>query len=163
MGASSAHFTEDELRCKGTTCGVSGHGCHDNFCTVELVDGLEQFRTQAVAIYAAKYGAVAFPGVLVHDAYRCLKHNAGTTGAVADSQHSNGHAADLSVSGLSSAELEQCALAVPMFAGGGIGRDDIRDMIHVDCRPSVARWCYYRQEDGSVRWGAYQSPTTSLA
>jgi hypothetical protein len=163
MGISSAHFSDQELACKGTTCGLQGHGCHDNFCTERLVDGLEQFRAKAVEIYAAKYGAAHFTGVLVHDAYRCLKHNAQTTGAVSDSQHTNGRAADISVVGLTAAELEECALDVPMFAAGGIGRDDVREMIHVDCRPSVARWCYYKQADGSIKWGPYEAAAKDSA
>ncbi len=161
MGASSEHFSDSELACKGTNC------CgHQNECTQELVDGLEDFRNAAGHLWTSKYGlAVAdkFPGVQVDAAYRCVKHNAGTTGAVSDSQHTTGRAADLKVAGLNGAELEQCALAVPAFAQGGIGRDDVRDMIHVDHRPTMARWCYYKQADGSVKWGPYEAPTTSLA
>jgi hypothetical protein len=179
MGVSSPHFSEQELACKGTNCNLDApplpvRGCGQNHCDQELVDGLEAFRAKALEIWCEKTapGAAAtfrargleppFPGVAVHDAYRCVKHNAGTTGAVSDSQHSNGTAADLSVIGLTSAELEQCALAVPMFAAGGIGRDDVRDMIHVDHRPTVARWCYYKQADGSVKWGPYEAPAAAI-
>ena len=174
MGISSAHFSDQELRCKGKDCNLIPplepvRGCGENHCTQTLVDGAELFRAQALALWYAKYGPIVdFPGVTVHDAYRCVKHNAATSGAVSDSQHSNGRAADLSVEGLTAAELEQCALAVPVFAEGGIGRDDIRNMIHVDHRPGVARWCYYKQPDGSVKWGPYTAPdkaapTTALA
>lgn len=166
MGATSEHFSDRELACKGADC------CgHQNECTPELVDGLELFRNAAGALWMIKHGPAMnynFPGVQVDAAYRCLKHNAQVTGAVSDSQHTTGRAADLKVQGLTGAELEQCALAVPQFKAGGIGRDDLRDMIHVDCRPGMARWCYYKQPNGSVKWGPYEAPgkdatTSSLA
>lgn len=157
MGASSEHFSDAELACKGNDC------CgHQNHCTPPLVDGLELFRKFAEDLWRAKYGPAAeFPGVDVHAAYRCLKHNAKTTGAVSDSQHTTGRAADISVEGLTGAELEQCALRVINFAKGGIGRDDVRNMVHVDCRPTLARWCYYKQPDGSVKWGPYEAPISA--
>lgn len=168
MDITSPHFSQAELRCRGTNCNLNPpllpvRGCGENRCTQTLVDGLEAFRVKALELYASKpgYHPVDFPGVRIIDAYRCLKHNAGTTGAVSDSQHPNGRAADISVSGLSSAELEECALAVPVFNEGGIGRDDIRGMIHVDCRPTKARWCYYRNAQGVIKWGAYSPPVIS--
>lgn len=168
MGISSAHFSDAELACKGNHC------CgHQNHCTQTLVDGIELFRAKAFALWMAKNvppspdqrarAMVTFPGVAVTAAYRCVKHNAEVTGAVSDSQHTNGRAADLTVKGLTAAELEQCALAVPAFYAGGIGRDDVRDMIHVDHRPTMARWCYYKQPDGTVKWGPYEAPATALA
>lgn len=178
MGAASEHFSDRELACKGTDCNLNPpldpvRGCGENHCTETLVDGLELFRAKAFDLWTAKnvpadYPAgqraramVTFPGVVVHDAYRCVRHNAGTTGAVSDSQHPNGRAADVSVEGLTAAELEECALAVPAFREGGIGRDDVRNMIHVDHRPTMARWCYYKQSDGSVKWGPYAPPAIS--
>lgn len=163
MGASSQHFTDAELACKGTTCGPDGRGCHQNNCTVVLVASLETFRERAAKLWTAKHArpATVFPGVRIHDAYRCLKHNAQTTGAAADSQHPNGRAADFSVDGLTAVELEAIANTIPAFRG--IGRDDLRNMIHGDTRPQptnapIARWCYYRDETGKIRWGAYMKP-----
>jgi hypothetical protein len=156
----SPHFSHDELACHGSNC------CgHQNHCTPILVDGLEDLRAIALEAWAKKYGPTAkFPGVDVHDAYRCLKHNAQTTGAASDSQHTNGRAADISVQGLTAAELEAIAIQVPAFEQGGIGRDDIRGMLHVDHRVGRARWCYYRnQETGSIKWGPYKAAATVSA
>jgi hypothetical protein len=157
MEITSPHFSHDELCCHGENC------CgHQNHCTQTLVDGLDAFRAIALERWQAAYGpSFPFPGVTVHDAYRCLKHNAQVTGAVSDSQHTNGRAADISVHGLTAAELEAIAVQVPAFEQGGIGRDDIRDMIHVDHRPKLARWCYYRDPATlAVKWGPYEPPTT---
>lgn len=167
MGATSPHFTEAELRCKGTDCNqvaplLPQRGCGQNLCTQSLVDGLEKFRAKCCTLWLRKNPgrfASAFPGVDVIDASRCLKHNMGTTGAAADSQHPNGRAADLRVSGLTAADLESVAETIPVFKG--IGRDDIRDMIHLDVRPSVrvARWCYHRiAATGKIVWGDYYPP-----
>lgn len=162
MGATSEHFTDAELRCPGTNCGPDKKGCHQNNCTPILVNGLELLRAKAGQLWMEKHGAAKaydFPGVRIHDAYRCVFHNAGTTGAAQDSQHPNGRAADLSVEGLTAAELEAIADQIPSFKG--IGRDDIRNMLHVDVRPAsfVARWCYYRNEQtGGIKWGPYYHP-----
>jgi hypothetical protein len=161
MGITGAHFSEAELACKGTTCGPSGTGCHVNGCSQGLVDALEAFRAKVATAWAAKFQKQEseFPGVRVSDAFRCLKHNAGTTGAAADSQHPNGRAADIAADGMTAAELEAIALTIPEIRG--IGRDDKRNFIHVDVRPTLtlARWCYYTDERGKTRWGAYYAPT----
>lgn len=171
MGATSEHFTDAELRCPGTNCGLDKKGCHRNECTQILVDGLELLRAKALDLWREKYvpvdhpagqrakAMVTFPGVRIHDAYRCVWHNSTTTGAAQDSQHPNGRAADISVQGLTAAELEAIADQIPSFKG--IGRDDIRNMLHVDVRPAsfVARWCYYRNEQtGGIKWGPYYHP-----
>jgi hypothetical protein len=136
MEITSPHFSHDELCCHGAAC------CgHENLCTQTLVDGLEAFRAIALEVWTRKYGPIGrrFHGVDVHDAYRCLKRNAVTSGAVSDSQHTTGRAADISVKGLTAAELEAIAVQIPAFAQGGIGRDDVRDMLHVDHRAGRSR------------------------
>ncbi len=129
-----------------------------NECIPELLVALEQFRSLAEARWSAtRWGAdqKPFPGVLIHDAYRCLIHNAQVTGAASDSQHTNGRAADLSIEGMTAAELEAIALEIPAFRG--IGRDDDGQYIHVDIRPTLrlARWCYYRDAAGRTSWGKW--------
>ncbi len=162
MGTTSAHFSERELQCHGTNCGPLGTGCKQNKCTVMLVSSLETFRDRALMKWLWKNPgktSIDFPGVRVIDAYRCVQHNAATSGAAAGSMHPDGKAADLSVDGLTAAELEDIAGTVPAFKG--IGRDDIRNMIHVDVRygQTVARWCYYRNEKGVIAWGAWHAPS----
>jgi hypothetical protein len=147
MGATGLHFSDSELQCHGTNCGPSGTGCRVNACTQELVDVLDWIRQ------------IAGKPVHVHDAYRCVKHNAQTTGAAADSQHSNGRAADISIKGFSAAQLEAIAAAIPGVRG--LGRDDARGFIHVDVRPTVTRalWCYHTDTiTGKTSWIPYYSP-----
>lgn len=156
MGATGPHFSDAELRCKGTNCAAGGQrGCGVNGCTQGLVDALELFREKLLTLWIGKTGRPSgeFPGVRVNDAFRCLRHNFGTTGAAKDSQHPNGRAADVSVDGLTAAEMETAARTIPEIRG--IGRDDARNFVHVDVRPqlTLSQWCY----SGS-KWCAYYPP-----
>ncbi len=126
-GATSAHFTESELRCHGTKCGPNGTGCGVNGCTQELVDALEAFRT------------IAGQPVIVNDAYRCPQHNSEVGGAKG-SQHMLGEAADIRIPGMVAAQLERIARQVPAIKG--IGRADLQNYLHIDVRSTLAAWCY---------------------
>lgn len=156
MGAIGPHFSEAELRCRGKDCAFGGgHGCGVNGSTQGLVDALEAIRAKAVIAWCAKFQKPEseFPGMRIHDAFRCLRHNIKTTGAAKDSQHPNGRAADYSVDGLTAAELEAITRTVPEVHG--IGRDDARNFVHADVRPglTLATWCY---DDG--KWCRYFPP-----
>ncbi len=118
MGATSQHFSDDELKC---------HHCGVNGCTQALVDALEQFRS-----------AAGLP-VHVNDAYRCEFHNQ-AVGGVNKSQHELGTAADIAVVGMSGAALERIARLCPLIKG--IGRSDKDDYLHIDVRENPAQWCY---------------------
>ena len=136
MGASSPHFTDAELACPH--CGVNG-------CQQRLVDALEAFRSR-----------VGRP-VIVNSAYRCPAHNARIGGA-AKSQHMDGLAADIRVTGMTAAQLESVARRIPGIRG--IGRADFQDYLHIDVRPAraVADWCY--SERG--QWCSYYPPAAAL-
>lgn len=123
-GASSPHFSSAELACKH--CGV-------NACLPELLDALEQLR------------AVIGKPIIVNDAYRCAEHNA-AVGGVPDSEHVQGIGADISVLGMTGAELEAAAQACPLIKG--IGRSDSPAYVHIDTRPAPARWAY----DARGKW-----------
>lgn len=164
--ASSPHFSNAELTCKGTDCNLEEpllplRGCGKNLCTPELVDALEAYRVKAVAYWVGKSDR-PFPGMRIHDAYRCEKHNGRTTGAVADSQHSDGRAADFSIEGFTAADLQAIAMSMPPVPGKqnpeirGIGRDDFRNYLHVDVRQQthLSLWCY----GANGKWGAYYAP-----
>ena len=136
MGSTSEHFSASELAC---------HHCGVNNCTPELVDALERFRA-----------AVGNKPVQVHDAYRCVIHNAMVSGSAKDSQHTLGNAADVSVPGMTAAQLEAVARTVPEIHG--IGRNDKANWVHIDVRPAVvlALWCY---DDRG--WCKYYPPATA--
>lgn len=119
MGATSEHFTEQELACKH---------CGKNECTLELVQALELLRKE-----------VGNKPVIVNDAYRCPEHNA-KVGGVPDSQHVLGNAADIMVMGMDAATLYDHAMRITAIKG--LGRDDHKNYVHVDVRDHFARWCY---------------------
>ena len=135
MGATSEHFKAEELDCP--CCGV-------NNCTKALVDLLERIRE-----------AVGQP-VHITSAYRCEAHNKAVHGS-ANSQHLKGTAADIYVSGITAAKIEDVA----RLAGArGIGRSDKGGFVHVDMRAgrTVAKWCY--GSDGQQC--AYYAPTEQV-
>lgn len=120
MGYQMQHFTEQELACRH--CGQSG-------CTDALKRALDQLRD-----------IVGRP-VLVNDAYRCSEHNR-VVSLVAKSQHPEGTAADVSISGLTLQQMYDSAKKVPAFFAGGIGVYD-GEFIHVDVRTNgPARWAF---------------------
>ena len=121
MGATSEHFSDAELQCH---C-----GCGVNDCTQALVEVLEAFR------------AVVGQPVTVDDAYRCPAHNAAIHGA-SHSEHVQGIAADITVADKTAVELEAIAKTIPAIHG--IGRDDFRNYVHIDTRPTSVEWCYNR-------------------
>jgi uncharacterized protein YcbK (DUF882 family) len=61
---------------------------------------------------------------------------------VPNSEHTRGIAADIKISGMTAQQMYAAALAVPAFRGGGIGVALHQGYIHVDVRPTLARWCY---------------------
>lgn len=117
----SENFSEKELAC---------HHCGVNGVQQELLDVLETFRA-----------AVGRP-VVIDDAYRCPVHNAAVGGAPL-SEHVRGIAADISVPGMTAAQLEATARRIPAIHG--IGRDDHFGYIHIDTRETAAQWCYATQ------------------
>lgn len=132
MGATSTNFSELELACR---C-----GCKVNGCTQRLVDALEELRT-----------SIGGKSIIITSGYRCPDRNKAIGGS-RYSQHMLGTAADISVSGLSPAQMEEAAKQIPAFRDGGIGRNDLDDYdCHVDVRTSLARWCYERHFDGE-KW-----------
>lgn len=138
MGFTSKHFTAAELQC---------HHCGLNECTQGLVDALESFRLYADNEWKLMQivdktipDSSAFPGVRIHDAYRCPAHNASTPNSAKNSQHVQGLAADISVKGMTASDLEAIARRIPAIKG--IGRADIQNYLHIDVRETPAEWCY---------------------
>lgn len=95
-----------------------------------LTDSLEQFRVQ-----------VGNRPVKVLSGYRGPAHNA-SVGGVEHSQHLLGRAADVTVSGMTVAEMNEAAETVG-FGGIGLypsGRIRSQGFVHLDVRSGFARW-----------------------
>lgn len=141
MGATSPHFTDAELRCRGTLRGVPPcpHCGGVNRCQQRLLDALEALRASAGVPIA------------VDCAYRCDGHNR-EVGGVPGSEHTLGIAADIKIEGMTPAQMYEAALKVPAFADGGIGVSESKSgYIHVDVRPNQARWSY-NLENKQIPW-----------
>ncbi len=113
----SPHFSKAELACR---C------CGELQIEKRLVDALEELRT------------LAGKPIVVHDAYRCARHNQ-EVGGVTDSEHTRGMAADVDIPGLSLQQMYELAMQVPDFVEGGIGVYD-SGFVHVDVRLHCTRW-----------------------
>jgi uncharacterized protein YcbK (DUF882 family) len=131
----SEHFSESELACPH--CGVNG-------VQKPLLVVLEAFRA-----------AVGQP-VTVNSAYRCPAHNA-AVGGVLNSEHVQGIAADIRVTGMSAAQLYDVAQTIPEITG--LGRADVQKYVHIDTRRLPARWCY-NAGGAWVSW--YPVPATPI-
>lgn len=132
----STHFSDKELACHH--CGCLG-------ALPQIFNALEAFR------------AIAGRPVFVLSGYRCPIANAITPNAAKNSQHVQGIAADITVEGMTPAEMEAIARKIPGIHG--IGRADKQGYIHVDTRAEIAQWCY--NADGASI--AYFPPDTTPA
>jgi len=114
----SAHFYEDEFRCRH--CGqLPAEGM-----TPALITKLEQLRV-----------LIGQP-LIITSGYRCPTHNRAVGGA-AKSQHVLGTAADISARGIG---VDKLAGAAEQVGFGGIGLYHRQNFVHVDVRPGRARW-----------------------
>lgn len=119
MGDLSLHFSRSEFRCHGY--GKAGHPAHVDLVDPELVRRLEVLRS-----------TIGRPLTII-SGHRCPWENRRVGGA-ANSQHLYGKAADIP-SGYAS-------VATAASAGfTGIGNRGAW-AVHVDVRPSPARWTY---------------------
>lgn len=137
-GAMSAHFSEAELACH--------HGV--NGCTQLLVDTLEEFRAK-----------VGNKPVTVADAFRCSRCNSALRNSATHSQHMLGLAADVSVAGMTAAQLEAVARTIPAIHG--IGRNDHKNFLHLDVRETHAAWCYNADDKVELYYAPGTMPETA--
>lgn len=115
----SAHFHEDEFRCR--CCRQLPEGG----MSPELIRKLEGLRA-----------AVGGKPLRITSGYRCPAHNKAVGGA-AKSQHVLGTAADISARGIG---VDKLAGAAEQVGFGGIGRYERQGFVHVDVRAGRARW-----------------------
>ncbi len=139
MGDLSEHFSKQEFAC---------HCCGQLKIQTALIEGLELLR------------GLAEKPVVVHDGYRCPAHNL-KVGGVADSEHTLGTAADVSIPGVKMQQMYELALQVPTFLHGGIGVYD-STFLHLDVRPHAARWARVRGQYVAIE-RLVTAPTSLLA
>lgn len=126
---SSPHFSAKELRC---------HHCDKNGAKQQLFNALEAFRAEVRKVPGFEKASVD-----VLSGYRCPLSNAITPNAAKSSEHMEGLAADIAVTGMTGAQLEAIARKIPAIHG--IGRADHQDYVHIDTRATIAQWCYNRE------------------
>jgi len=124
-GAISAHFRYQEFRNKGSR--IPSPGNHVVLVTRELVAALERLRESTGPIHIAS-------------GYRSRHHNK-LVGGVPKSTHMAGLAVDLARSGMGVRVTEKMARDAG-FKGVGMESRGNPSVIHVDVRPSPARWFY---------------------
>ncbi len=76
-----------------------------------------------------------------------LRHDAPWTGVAEHSQHMEGHAIDLRVPGVSTAQLRNAALSLH---AGGVGYYPVSQFVHIDVGP-VREWVHGRQAPAKRR------------
>ena len=113
----SKNFKRSEFVCK---C-----GCGKFNADPKLVKSLQKLRDTIGT------------SIIINSACRCEAHNK-AVGGVPNSQHVQGKAADIRVSGLTPRELAKFAEEIPDFNKGGIGT--YNSFVHVDVRGTKARW-----------------------
>lgn len=119
-GQLSTHFGADEFRCR---C-----GCGQLIIDTRLVGALETLRV-----------TLNRP-IRVNSGYRCPAHNEAVGGSP-KSQHVEGTAADIVITGYAPDVVARYASAIPAFRNGGIGIYDT--FTHLDVRENgPARWDY---------------------
>lgn len=117
----SENFRVSELSCKGSGC------CSQILTDDKLIEYLQNIRNH--------FGAA----VTVTSGYRCAAHNKKVGGA-SNSYHTRGQAADITVKGISPAEVAKYAESIGVL---GIGLyETAKDgyFVHIDTRTGKAFW-----------------------
>ena len=114
----SDHFSSKEFDCKCTRS-----DCIYTTIDMDHVAKLEKLR------------ALAGKPIHINCGFRCKAHNAETPGSAPNSQHVKGDATDITIPGLSVAEVDKLAEQIG-FDGIGV----YSTFIHVDSRGVHSRW-----------------------
>ena len=119
------YFKKSEFTCHGKNCSADGKsGCGVSIVDVELGDVLDDLR-----------GHYNTP-ITITSGYRCEKHNTAVGGAK-NSQHMQGIAADIKVSGKEPSEVYKLLNEkYPNKYGIGL----YKGWVHLDIRTTKARW-----------------------
>lgn len=122
----SNDFNSIEFDCHGNGC------CCKTYIDENLVEYLQMIRNH-----------FRNP-VNINSAYRCEKHNA-AVGGVSGSRHKYGQAADISVKGISPAEVAKYAESIGVL-GIGLYEGDDGNFVHIDTRDYKSFWYGHKQE-----------------
>jgi hypothetical protein len=116
---------------------VSEFACHgDGCCTTVLID-------EQLVVYLQKIRDHFGKPITITSAYRCATHNK-NVGGVSNSRHAKGQAADISVKGVTPAEVAKFAESIGIL---GIGLYEAKDgnFVHIDTRSSKSFWYGHKQ------------------
>ena len=113
-----------------TNCRVQEFACNDGTDTVFVAPRLVMVL-QSIRSHFGK-------AVNIHSGYRTPPYNE-KVGGVEDSQHSYGTAADISIKGVSVADVAAYARSI-MPDWGGVGSYKKQGFVHVDVREIRADW-----------------------
>lgn len=112
----SLHFSLKEFRCR-----CDSESCQTTKISSELIDILEEIRSL--------FGAP----LKVTSGYRCEEHNAQIPGAVKNSYHTKGLAADILIP-------DHFHKAISDRYHGKLGIGFYNNRLHIDVRKGCARW-----------------------
>lgn len=130
----SQNFRSNEFACKGNGC------CSSLKVDERLVEFLQKIRDH-----------FSEP-VIITSAYRCAKHNK-TVGGASGSYHTRGMAADISVKGVSPAEVAEYAESIGVL-GIGLYENGDGNFVHIDTRTKRSFWYGHAQAYRSTFGGA---------
>ena len=133
--ALSPNFRVSEFACKGGGC------CQQVLIDEALVEYLQQIRDH--------FGKP----VMINSGYRCAVHNK-TVGGVSHSRHMQGQAADISVVGVTPAEVAHYAQQIGVLGIGLYETDQDGYFVHIDTRPTQSFW-YGQQQAYRADFGGY--------
>lgn len=131
----SENFSVSEFACKGSGC------CTEVKVDMDLIEYLQKIRDH--------FGKP----VIINSGYRCPVHNK-RIGGVAHSNHMKGMASDITMRGVSHAEIAKYAETLGMKGIGLYETDVDGHFVHVDTRTKKSFWwgqkCAYRSTFGGA-------------
>lgn len=137
MGDMTRNFSRHEFACH---C-----GCGLDAISPRLVDAVQELRDRLNILYASSDDIPRNPAgeipIRVSSGCRCERHNRHIGGSATSRHVKPCDAADVIAHGLTSAQLYDAALDVPILRmSGGLGVYPERGHLHVDLRGYPVRW-----------------------
>lgn len=140
----SKDFKASEFSCKGVGC-----------CTTVMIDDKLVTYLQKIRDHFGK-------PITITSGYRCVKHNSRVGGATG-SRHTQGHAADIVVQGVTPAEVAKYAESIGVLGIGLYETAKDGHFVHIDTRTYKSFWYGQAQAYRSTFGGAGVSISTSTS